>query len=140
MFKAYFPVLLFWCSPEAAAVLLDGWAEAGKPSGLQVASVGSSTSTVLANGGLAPVFEATKATAATLAKEIPPPSPSGADGSGLARIFYPASAKATTILQDGLAARGYTIIADQLMTLDSWGLYCNLTGRRHCVLFATACG
>jgi uroporphyrinogen-III synthase len=91
-------------SPEAAAVLLQGWAEAGKPEGLNVASVGASTSAALAKGGMAPVFEPTKATAETLAKELPDPTP-GVDSN----VLYPASSKATHTLQDGLEARGYAV-------------------------------
>ena len=58
-------------SPEAAEVLLQGWAEAGKPGGLAVASIGASSSVALRKGGVDPVFEPSKATAKTLSAELP---------------------------------------------------------------------
>lgn len=68
-------------SPQAAMVLLQGWAEmtgGGTPEEEEegkrlwkVASVGSSTSAALRKGGLTPDFEPSKATAATLAQELP---------------------------------------------------------------------
>mmetsp|Transcript_38129 Transcript_38129/g.64926 ORF Transcript_38129/g.64926 Transcript_38129/m.64926 type:complete len:283 (-) Transcript_38129:189-1037(-) len=87
-------------SPEAAQVLLEGWIEAGKPESLwKVASVGAATSATLQSGGLCPDFEPTKATAATLAKELPERIPM--------TVLYPASSLAASTLQEGLAARGF---------------------------------
>jgi hypothetical protein len=51
-------------------VVLEGWLEAEKPP-ILIASVGSSTTTALVAGGLQVVFEPSKATAATLAAELP---------------------------------------------------------------------
>jgi len=91
-------------SPEAAAVLLQGWADAGRPNGLNVVSVGASTSAALVQGGLAPIFEPSKATAETLVKELPDPIPGESNN-----VLYPASSKAGSTLQDGLQKRGFTV-------------------------------
>lgn len=91
-------------SPEAAAVLLQGWAEAGKPNGLNIVSVGASTSAALEKGGLAPIFEPSKATAETLVKELPNPTPGESTS-----VLYPASSKAGVTLQEGLEKRGYAV-------------------------------
>ena len=81
--------------------------EAGRPSGLRLASVGSGTSRVLEAGGVAPIFSPSKANAETLAAELPC---GGLDGSG-GRVLYPSSSKARKELQTGLAARdcGFSI-------------------------------
>ena len=95
-------------SPEAAAVLLQGWREAGQPTLRYVASIGKSTSDALRLGGLEVAFEPTKATARTLAAELPDLLAASSSGRGC-RVLYPASAKAATTLQDGLAARGFKV-------------------------------
>lgn len=95
-------------SPEAAKVFLDGWRAAGEPS-VRVAVVGGGTAKALAPD-VVPAFMPSKANAETLVKELP----LGAEGAGsdassaepAPRVLYPASAKAATTLQDGLASRG----------------------------------
>ncbi len=87
-------------SPEAADVFLDGWEKAGRPA-VRVASVGSGTEQALRQGGVEAVFRPSKATGKTLAEELPGPT---ADGS----VLYPASCKAKTEVQGGLAARGFS--------------------------------
>jgi uroporphyrinogen-III synthase len=95
-------------SPEAAAVLLQGWREAGQPTLRYVASIGKSTSDALRLGGVEVAFEPTKATAGTLAAELPDSLAASSSGQGC-RVLYPASVKAATTLQDGLAARGFRV-------------------------------
>ena len=87
-------------SPEAASVFLTAWATAGHPS-LRVATVGAATAQALAAGGIRSRFEPSKATAKTLAAELPLVS-----GAGPASILYPCSALAGSALEEGLASRG----------------------------------
>ncbi|ACO64884.1 urophorphyrin III synthase [Micromonas commoda] len=92
-------------SPEAAKVFLEGWTEAGRPD-LPIATVGAGTARILAehyaSGALAaPTFTPSKANADTMVVELPVDESS--------RVLYPASAKAASTLQDGLAARGATV-------------------------------
>ncbi|GMH42060.1 hypothetical protein BSKO_09979 [Bryopsis sp. KO-2023] len=90
-------------SPQAAEVFLEAWALAGRPD-VRVASVGKGTSRVLENGGVAPAFTPSVANAATLSKELPIP-----DSTNGGKVLYPASAKARSELQDGLASRGFEV-------------------------------
>ncbi len=94
-------------SPEAAKVFLEAYAKAGRPSGTRVAVVGAGTGRVLAKAepttfAMDKQFTPSKATAATMAAELP------CDQGSL--ILYPASKKAATTLQDGLEARGATVV------------------------------
>ena len=94
-------------SPEAAKVFIEGYEKAGKPSGLRCATVGVATGKVLAAAypdvfGLEKQFIPSKATAATLVKELP------CDQGSL--VLYPASKKAATTLEEGLEARGATVV------------------------------
>ena len=88
-------------SPEAASVLIDAWATCGRPA-LRVASVGAGTAKVLAAAGLPAEFVASKATAKTLAAELPAEAEGGA-----AAVLFPASALAHDELVSGLTARGF---------------------------------
>lgn len=92
-----------WCvvtSPESAAVFLDVWRVSGSPS-VQIASVGAGTARVLEDAGVPAKFIPSKATAKTLASELP------SDGDeSQAQVLYPASAIASSTIEDGLAARG----------------------------------
>jgi uroporphyrinogen-III synthase len=94
-------------SPEAAKVFLEAYANAGRPDGVRVAVVGAGTGKVLAKAepttfALEKQFIPSKATAATMVDELP------CDQGSL--ILYPASKKAATTLQDGLEARGATVV------------------------------
>ena len=94
-------------SPEAAKVFLEAYERAGRPSGARVAVVGAGTGKVLAKAepttfAMDKQFTPSKATAATMAAELP------CDQGSL--ILYPASKKAATTLQDGLEARGATVV------------------------------
>lgn len=83
-------------SPEAAAVFISGWRDAGKPP-VRIATVGTGTSRVLLAdadaAALTPVFEPTKANAVHLSAELPEVV------GGSKRVLYPASVKAGTDLQ-----------------------------------------
>lgn len=87
-------------SPEAAAVFLHGWREAGQPR-VQVAAVGGGTAQALTETGAS--FSPSKANAKALAAELP----RNPHGSGL--VLYPASSKAGTDLEEGLSARGFRV-------------------------------
>ncbi|CAI5469725.1 unnamed protein product [Closterium sp. Yama58-4] len=95
-------------SPEAASVFLTGWRAAGSPA-LRLAVVGGGTADVFnqlaeQEKQLLPVqFVPSKATAKYLSAEIPEMQ------GGNRRVLYPASAKASTDLQDGLASRGFQV-------------------------------
>ena len=94
-------------SPEAAKVFLRGYEAAGRPEGVRVAVVGAATGRALAAGApdafaLEKQFIPSKATAATMARELPCEQGS--------LILYPASKKAASTLEDGLEARGATVV------------------------------
>ncbi|KAI8107154.1 hypothetical protein M9434_001799 [Picochlorum sp. BPE23] len=93
-------------SPEAATVFIEGWKEAGKPD-VRIAVVGKGTGKVLEDTceeALQPQFVPSVANAEHFGPELP----TLAGGNGV--ILYPSSAKASTILQDGLEARGFKVI------------------------------
>lgn len=94
-------------SPEAAKVFLEAYAAAGAPVGVRCATVGAATGKVLATAhpetfALDKQFIPSKANAATLVKELP------CDQGSL--VLYPASKKAATTLEEGLEARGATVV------------------------------
>ncbi|KAF8057131.1 hypothetical protein HT031_006140 [Scenedesmus sp. PABB004] len=89
-------------SPESAAVFIEGWRAAGKPK-VRVAVVGGGTGEVLEAAGVQPEFTATKALGKVMGSELPHVP----GGSGV--VLYPASVKASTDLQDSLAAAGFTV-------------------------------
>uniref|UniRef100_A0A383V9M9 Uroporphyrinogen-III synthase n=1 Tax=Tetradesmus obliquus TaxID=3088 RepID=A0A383V9M9_TETOB len=89
-------------SPESAAVFLEGWRAAGSPK-VRVAVVGGGTGEVLAAAGVTPEFTATKALGKVMGAELPH-IPGGSDV-----VLYPASVKASTDLQDSLAAAGFSV-------------------------------
>lgn len=95
-------------SPEAAAVLLAGWREAGQPT-LRVASVGNTTSKVLEKGGLEVAFQPSRATANDLVKELLEYLAT-VDLTKTGKFVYPASMKAANTLQDGIESRGYEVL------------------------------
>lgn len=86
-------------SPEAASFFHEAWELAGRTP-LRVAAVGKGTVRELAEGLAPDPFVPSEATGAHLAEELPsPPS----------RVLYPASERAGTDLQEGLAARGFEV-------------------------------
>ena len=89
-------------SPEAASVFIEAWEEAGKPS-VRIAVVGGGTGEILEAGGVQVAYTATKSTAKVMGSELPK-HPGGNN-----TVLYPASAKASTDLQDSLATSGFTV-------------------------------
>lgn len=90
-------------SPEAANVLVSAWdAVRGNPP--PVVAVGRATEEKLKDSGIAVAFVPSKATAATLAKEL-----ESFDGEKPTSVLYPASAKAKKTLEIGLASRGFVV-------------------------------
>lgn len=89
-------------SPEAAAVFLEAWEEAGKPF-VRIAVVGGGTGEILQAGGVVPAYTATKSTAKVMGSELP--KLPGGDNT----VLYPASVRASRDLQDSLATSGFTV-------------------------------
>lgn len=96
-------------SPEAASVLASAWNEAGRPHLGMVAAVGKATEEALTESGIDVAFVPSKATAATLVKELPPSRMAVEEGRATT-VFYPASAKAQDTLQTGLEDRGFNVL------------------------------
>lgn len=92
-------------SPESASVFVGGWKAAGSPKKIRVAAVGTGTARALSAAGFSPRVEFTPsvANAFTLAAELP------FIKNGCRRVLYPASSKAGSDLQEGLAARGFAV-------------------------------
>ncbi|KAJ9527343.1 hypothetical protein QJQ45_025608 [Haematococcus lacustris] len=89
-------------SPEAAAVFLEAWEAAGRPQ-VRVAVVGAGTGEVLLQAGCPVSFTPSQALGKVMGRELPH-IPGGTD-----HVLYPASAKASTDLQDSLAASGFIV-------------------------------
>jgi len=89
-------------SPEAASVLAEAWAAAGKPE-VRVASVGAATAKALGSFGITSAFMPSKATGKVLAAELP------REGGELASVLYPCSALAADTVAESLAARGFAV-------------------------------
>ena len=87
-------------SPEAARVLAKAWNE--HKNDISVVAVGKATQATLEKLGINVDFCPSKATAATLVKELP------AKGE-TTTLLYPASAKAASTLEDGLTERGFDV-------------------------------
>jgi uroporphyrinogen-III synthase len=106
-------------SPEAARVLVSAWNDCtfrnnNNNNPPAVAAVGKATEEALVQAGIAVAFCPSKATAATLVKELPMPE------SGLStppRVLYPASARAQKTLEIGLTERGFAVV--RLNTYDT---------------------
>ncbi|KAL7546501.1 hypothetical protein ACHAWF_009864 [Thalassiosira exigua] len=103
-------------SPEAAKVMAAAWIEAGRPNLGMVAAVGKATQEALKKLGIDVAFVPSKATAATLVKELPT-SEKATEMGRPTTVFYPASAKAADTLQNGLEARGFDVL--RLNTYDT---------------------
>lgn len=89
-------------SPEAARVLSSAW-DVVRENPLPVAAVGKATEKSLRDAGIPVSFVPSKATAATLAKELELISGKGTT------LLYPASARAKDTLESGLTARGFDV-------------------------------
>lgn len=95
-------------SPEAAKVMATAWIDAGRPTLGKVAAVGKATQESLIDFGIDVAFVPSKATAATLVKELPLSDAAVQEGRPTT-LLYPASAKAQDTLQNGLEERGFTV-------------------------------
>ncbi|KAH8974761.1 hypothetical protein BDL97_01G118300 [Sphagnum fallax] len=95
-------------SPEAAAVFLDAWKDAGFPKA-RIAVVGTGTGQVFDNiqegrNQLQVAFTPSKAYAKVLAAELPKQDERDS------RVLYPASLKASNDLETGLTERGFSVM------------------------------
>lgn len=90
-------------SPEAASVFVDAWRKAKYPTLGRIATVGRATSEALFAVGLDVSFQPSKANAKTLVKEFPVPLEKNEP------LLYPASAKASGEVVDGLTKRGFAV-------------------------------
>ncbi|XP_022014773.1 uroporphyrinogen-III synthase, chloroplastic isoform X2 [Helianthus annuus] len=83
-------------SPEAALVFLDAWKAAGSPS-VKVAVVGAGTASIFDEA-------AVSSTGKVLASELPK------HGNERCTVLYPASAKASHDIEEGLSKRGFQVL------------------------------
>ncbi|KAL1543242.1 uroporphyrinogen-III synthase [Salvia divinorum] len=96
-------------SPEAGTVFLDAWTAAGTPN-VRVGVVGAGTSSVFGKIGpslkeiLNVAFVPSKAIGKVLAAELPKL------GNARCTVLYPASAKASNEIEEGLAKRGFEVM------------------------------
>ncbi|KAI5656184.1 hypothetical protein M9H77_24977 [Catharanthus roseus] len=105
--KTYFDWIVI-TSPEAGSVFLDAWISAGNPS-VRVAVVGAGTASTF-EGISRPLreyldvaFAPSKATGKVLASELPN------CGNARCAVLYPASAKASNEIEEGLSKRGFEV-------------------------------
>ncbi|CBI19567.3 hypothetical protein VitviT2T_027615 [Vitis vinifera] len=95
-------------SPEAGLVFLEAWKAAGAPC-VKVGVVGSGTQSVFeevmqsSKQSLRVAFAPSKATGKVLASELPK------DGNRTCTVLYPASAKASGEIEEGLSSRGFEV-------------------------------
>ncbi|XP_023737878.1 uroporphyrinogen-III synthase, chloroplastic isoform X3 [Lactuca sativa] len=95
-------------SPEAALVFLQAWKAAGTPN-VKVAAVGTATATIFHEATppskqfIEVAFTPSKATGKVLASELPK------QGNERCNVLYPASAKASHDIEEGLSKRGFHI-------------------------------
>ncbi|XP_040998520.1 uroporphyrinogen-III synthase, chloroplastic-like isoform X2 [Juglans microcarpa x Juglans regia] len=94
-------------SPEAGSVFLEAWKAAGTPN-VNVGVVGAGTASVFddilqfSNRSLNVAFAPSKATGKVLASELP-------KNGVKCRVLYPASAKASNEIEEGLSNRGFEV-------------------------------
>ncbi|XP_071686377.1 uroporphyrinogen-III synthase, chloroplastic-like isoform X2 [Rutidosis leptorrhynchoides] len=105
-------------SPEAALVFLDAWRAAGSPS-VKVAVVGAGTASVFnettnsSKRFIDVAFVPSKATGKVLASELPK------HGNEICSVLYPASAKASQDIEEGLSKRGFQVTRLNTYTTES---------------------
>ncbi|XVF63991.1 hypothetical protein PTKIN_Ptkin09bG0131400 [Pterospermum kingtungense] len=96
-------------SPEAGSVFLEAWKAAGTPS-VRIGVVGAGTASIFKNlmqsskHSLDVAFTPSKATGKVLASELPK------DGNKRCTVLYPASAKASNEIEEGLSSRGFQVM------------------------------
>ncbi|XP_057428150.1 uroporphyrinogen-III synthase, chloroplastic [Lotus japonicus] len=94
-------------SPEAGSVFLEAWRAAGMPH-VRIGVVGSGTASIFkeilqsSNQSLDIAFAPSKATGKVLATELPKIG-------NKSTVLYPASAKASNEIEDGLSNRGFEV-------------------------------
>lgn len=94
-------------SPEAGSVFLEAWKAAGTPN-VKVGVVGAGTASVFeevmqsSKQSLSVAFAPSKATGKVLASELP-------KNGQKCRVLYPASAKASSEIEEGLSNRGFEV-------------------------------
>ncbi|GLT71093.1 hypothetical protein SLA2020_431340 [Shorea laevis] len=94
-------------SPEAGSVFLEAWKAAGTPN-VNVGVVGAGTASVFedvkqfSKQSLNVAFAPSKATGKVLASELP-------KNGKRCRVLYPASAKASNEIEEGLSSRGFEV-------------------------------
>ncbi|GMY28601.1 uroporphyrinogen-III synthase, chloroplastic isoform X2 [Fagus crenata] len=94
-------------SPEAGSVFLEAWKAAGTPN-VKVGVVGAGTASVFeevmqsSKRSLNVAFAPSKATGQVLASELP-------KNGQKCRVLYPASAKASNEIEEGLSNRGFEV-------------------------------
>ncbi|KAJ4822922.1 hypothetical protein Tsubulata_048762 [Turnera subulata] len=96
-------------SPEAGAVFLEAWKAAGTPN-VRVGVVGAGTASIFkevmqpSERSLDLAFSPSKATGKVLALELPK------NGNKRCSVLYPASAKASNEIEEGLSTRGFEVV------------------------------
>ncbi|CAL8102228.1 unnamed protein product [Prunus armeniaca] len=95
-------------SPEAGSVFLEAWKAAGTPN-VKVGVVGAGTASIFeeviqsSKQSLNVAFVPSKATGKVLASELPK------NGNKKCTVLYPASAKASNEIEEGLSNRGFEV-------------------------------
>ncbi|GAB2291381.1 hypothetical protein Dimus_025639 [Dionaea muscipula] len=94
-------------SPEAGAVFLDAWRAAGNPR-VKIGVVGSGTASIFqeviqSSNAIEVAFAPSKASGQVLASELPKSGERGCS------VLYPASAKASNEVEEGLLNRGFHV-------------------------------
>ncbi|XP_006473364.2 uroporphyrinogen-III synthase, chloroplastic isoform X1 [Citrus sinensis] len=96
-------------SPEAGSVFLEAWKEAGTPN-VRIGVVGAGTASIFeeviqsSKCSLDVAFSPSKATGKILASELPK------NGKKKCTVLYPASAKASNEIEEGLSNRGFEVV------------------------------
>ncbi|KAL9449292.1 hypothetical protein AB3S75_011256 [Citrus x aurantiifolia] len=96
-------------SPEAGSVFLEAWKEAGTPN-VRIGVVGAGTASIFeeviqsSKCSLDVAFSPSKATGKILASELPK------NGNKKCTVLYPASAKASNEIEEGLSNRGFEVV------------------------------
>ncbi|XP_021658897.2 uroporphyrinogen-III synthase, chloroplastic isoform X2 [Hevea brasiliensis] len=96
-------------SPEAGSVFLEAWKAAGTPN-VKIGVVGAGTASIFnevvqsSGQSLDIAFAPSKATGKVLASELPKSE------NGRCTVLYPASAKASNEIEEGLSNRGFEVV------------------------------
>jgi uroporphyrinogen-III synthase len=102
-------------SPEAANVFAKAWADAGKPEGLNIGTVGGGTTRALPTKEemkWASLFTPSKALGEVLAEELPldvDGDNESSNSNSNREVLYPCSKKAAKTIENGLSSRGFIV-------------------------------